>query len=168
MTIAAQIIAQKPAVLLDFDGPVCSVFGTLPDYRVADELKARIGQRLPREVATSRDPFTVLSYSVGLGPIAADVESRLRELELEAVACAPGTPGAGDFLAYLSQAGISTVIVSNNSHAAVEAYLHRAGLNRHVLAISARRDADPSRMKPNPRCFAKRSRPSTGPPTTAS
>lgn len=150
MTTAAQIIAQKPAVLLDFDGPVCSVFGTLPDYRVADELKARIGGRLPREVAASRDPFTVLSYSVGLGPIAADLELRLRELELEAVASAPGTPGAGDFLTYLSEAGVFTVIVSNNSHAAVGAYLRQTGLDQHVLGISARSDADPNWMKPNP------------------
>lgn len=149
-TQAAQIIARKPGVLLDFDGPVCSVFGQFPDHQVADELKAHIGGRLPRGVDTSHDPFKVLNYSVGLGSIAADVELRLRELELEAITIAPATPGTEEFLAYLSGAGINTVVVSNNSHAAVEEYLRRTGLNRHVLAISARRGADPDKMKPNP------------------
>ena len=35
----AQVLADTGPILLDFDGPVCAVFATVPDHAVTDELR---------------------------------------------------------------------------------------------------------------------------------
>ncbi|MER5394678.1 HAD family phosphatase [Saccharopolyspora sp. NPDC002686] len=148
MTTPRQIVSGSSAVLLDFDGPVCSVFGGFPDHQVAAELRALFDGALPDTVDQSRDPFDVLKYAATTGNYPAAVERRLTELEIRAVALAPPTPGAADVIDAFAQQAIPVVVVSNNSAAAVEAYLQEHGLADKVAGVSARESADVDKLKP--------------------
>lgn len=135
MTTAAKIIAQKPAVLLDFDGPVCAVLNKDIDRHIAKDLLTCLQGEIPETVRDSSDPFLVLDYASVLAPqVAMSVEHRFRELEIEAVRVAVATPGAEELLKYLHQDGMAPVIVSNNSFAAVETYLAELALRGTSVA----------------------------------
>ncbi|MEV0088354.1 HAD family hydrolase [Saccharopolyspora sp. NPDC050642] len=151
MTGPPEIISSSDAVLLDFDGPVCAVFGGLADHQVAAGLRELFEGELPDAVDRSRDPFDVLKYAAATtGGFATVVEHRLRELESRAVEVAPPTPGAVAVLESLSRQAIPVVIVSNNSETAVHAYLQAHGLTNVVADVSARTNADVSELKPQP------------------
>ncbi|MGW5791002.1 HAD family hydrolase [Saccharopolyspora sp. NPDC003752] len=150
MASPPQIISSCDAVLLDFDGPVCAVFGGLADHQVAAELRELFEGRLPDEVDWSRDPFDVLKCAASTGGFAAAVEHRLRELETRAVEVAPSTPGTVAVLESLSRQRIPVAIVSNNSEAAVRVYLEAHGLASMVVGVSARTNADVGELKPQP------------------
>ena len=47
MTAAARLIRSANCVLLDFDGPVCSVFSGIPAPDVARRLRAELTGPLP-------------------------------------------------------------------------------------------------------------------------
>jgi HAD superfamily hydrolase (TIGR01549 family) len=149
-TIAA-ILASSPNVLLDFDGPVCSVFGGLSNRDVADNLKSLFNPDLPTEVAETDDPFEVLRHSgtANRGTLEV-VERQLKQLEVEAVATAPATPHAADTMEKLVESGHSLTIVSNNSADAIQVFLKLHDLRHLVSGISARTRQDPALLKPNP------------------
>jgi HAD superfamily hydrolase (TIGR01662 family) len=149
---AADVLAVVDHVLLDFDGPVCAVFGGhLSDRDVADRLKVLVGSDLPHEVRATNDPFEVLKYAASCGPKTGGVvEAQLRRLETEAVVSAPTTPGVVDALRHLNNAGYTVTIVSNNSASAVRAFLTVHDLAGFVRGIAARTFSDPSLLKPNP------------------
>jgi HAD superfamily hydrolase (TIGR01662 family) len=148
---AAELVAQRRHVLLDFDGPVCAVFGVLTDKAVADRLRTLLPDQLPSHVATASDPFEVLRYAANLSAdLAAEVEAEFHQQECRAVVNAPVTPGALDVIRALDAGGHQILIVSNNSKEAVRRFLHLRGLAPVVTAISARRDADPAHLKPAP------------------
>lgn len=121
----AELLARHKHVLLDFDGPVCAVFGgEASDRAVADDLKRLAGPNLPDDVAAAHDPFDMLRYASKLGASTAQaVEARFRELE--AVATAPATPGA------------RTTIETHD-------------LSRLIGHVSARETADARLLKPDP------------------
>ncbi|QUH05398.1 HAD family hydrolase [Saccharopolyspora erythraea] len=150
MTSPPAIIEASAAVLLDFDGPVCAVFGGLPDHEVAAELRDLFDGDLPAAVNQSRDPFDVLKYATSHGDLAADVERRLRELEVRAVEVAPPTPGTSEVLDTLWARGMPVVIVSNNSTAAVSTYLQVHRMGHTVVGISARSGPNVNQLKPHP------------------
>ena len=57
-----QIAARCHHLLLDFDGPICAVFATIPSHTVADELRAalRVAQvPIPGPVTAVEDPLEV-------------------------------------------------------------------------------------------------------------
>lgn len=150
MTQAAEILDRSRVVLLDFDGPVCAVFGGMSNRDVAVELRALFPEPLPEGIEQSPDPFDVLEYATQFGDLATQVEERLRQLEVRAVSVAPATPGATDVLEALQRRGLSVVIVSNNSEAAVRAYLHANGLEALAQGVSARTSAELAELKPSP------------------
>jgi HAD superfamily hydrolase (TIGR01662 family) len=147
----AAVLARAPNVLLDFDGPVCSVFGNFSDRMVADRLKALLGQELPPTIANTGDPFEVLSYAAtvdaGSGEV---VERQLRRWEVEAVRSAPITLGALTIMQSLVETGHTLTVVSNNSTDAVRSFLRLHDLEHLVTGISARAQSDPGLLKPNP------------------
>lgn len=146
----AELVASKRVVLLDFDGPICAVFGGLAAERVATELRRRLGLTANHSAVT-RDPFDILRYAAAEGEReAAAAERELTRLEIEAVESAVPTPGAENVLHSLDRAGHTIAAVSNNSIAAVSAYLYAHGLEGYVQIVSARDDADPALLKPNP------------------
>jgi HAD superfamily hydrolase (TIGR01549 family) len=148
------IIRAARHLLLDFDGPVCAVFGNLSDHEVADALRAELKARdvaYPGSIAQANDPFDVLRFASQVATETAKcVEQRFREFEYIAVQNAPATPGAADLLRRAAEGGQLVTIVSNNSTAAVRRYLELEGLSPFVCGISARDDAVVERLKPAP------------------
>ena len=149
MSTLAEVLVCCPHVLLDFDGPVCAIFGGTTDRAVADQLRANL-PGLPDDVTGSSDPFDVLRHAATLGPaVLAEVAHEFTQLELQAVATATPTPGTTEAIAALRAAGHTITIVSNNSTAAVEAYLRSHDLTALIDCISARSPA-PDLLKPSP------------------
>lgn len=149
---AAELLAGRDHVLLDFDGPVCAVFGGLvSDREAADRLKPLLGTRMPTEVVDAKDPFDVLRYAASCGPSTASlVEAQMRRLEVEAVSSAPETSGLKETLHGLCSVGFTITVVSNNAAAAVRAFLAFHDLTPYVRGVSARMRADPGLLKPSP------------------
>lgn len=153
--ILEDLLAEREHVLLDFDGPICAIFGTLTDSAVADQLRAFANDlgvdQLPEAVRTSRDPFDVLTFMWAAQPQSAQrVHEVLTRLELEAVATAPPTPGADEAVRRLSRRKHTVTIVSNNSLDAVSSYVESHHLADCIAGISARTTGDPSQLKPAP------------------
>lgn len=149
------ILANADALLLDFDGPICDVFAGFPAHLVADQLRRVLAEggytELPAEIEKTEDPFDVFYYAATLGADEAEyVEATQRAHEVEAVASSEPTPGAHDLIKAWHTNGRMTAIVSNNSTAAVETYLHLHELSARVDYVSARAGFDPSRLKPRP------------------
>ncbi len=150
----AQVLREADAVLLDFDGPVCSIFAGLPASVVASRLKellVREGVRLPQDVEALDDPLKVLRRTADIAPELVDkVETALMANEVEAATCATITPGVREFLEACAEAGKPVAIVSNNSEPAIETFLALADLGEWVTAVSGRPIGEPEQMKPHP------------------
>lgn len=154
VTTAQATILRAEHILLDFDGPVCAVFGVIADHTVADALRATLastGQQVTGQLATTTDPFAVLTYAATL-PVgtAAEVEAECRRREQEAVSQAPATPHVRELLLWLRDTGRTVTIVSNNATDAVQDYLRNVGLTSLLAGISAREPADMAQLKPKP------------------
>jgi beta-phosphoglucomutase-like phosphatase (HAD superfamily) len=154
MTLAA-ILAAHPHVLLDFDGPICAVFGgETPAPMVARQLVdegRRRGLPLPADLAETGDPFDVLHAAAAISPDAArSIERALRDAEIRAVTTAPTTPGICDAIDALRSTGHTITVVSNNSDAAVRHFLARHDLTDAVPRVVARTESDPALLKPAP------------------
>ncbi|MFJ8815821.1 HAD family hydrolase [Amycolatopsis thermoflava] len=151
---AAELLDQAGALLLDFDGPVCSVFAGIPAPVVADQLRtvlADAGNAPPEPVASSSDPFDVLEYAASLSDDDARyVEAAFTAHEVEAMTSAEPTEGAHELMQAWHGSGRPLAIVSNNSAAAISAYLDFYGLRPLVNVVSARESADVQLLKPHP------------------
>jgi HAD superfamily hydrolase (TIGR01509 family) len=150
-----EILTRTTALLLDFDGPVCSVFAGIPATTVVSQLCVVLADGghsdLPAELWASDDPFEVLAYAASLGETEARyVHAAFTAHELEAIATAEPTPGAHDLIRAWSATGRPLAIVSNNSTTAIHAYLDLHKLRAHVTHVSARTSPDPALLKPHP------------------
>lgn len=152
--IAAALIGRGP-LLLDFDGPICSIFAGYPAPQVARHLVSVLQAEdveLPAIVAGESDPLEVLRWT-GANcprPLVVAVEEALCAAELRAVATASPTPYGHEVIRAAWRSGVPTAIVSNNSAGAITAYLVIHQLAECVAAVIGRNFADPSAMKPNP------------------
>jgi beta-phosphoglucomutase-like phosphatase (HAD superfamily) len=148
-----QIISGTRHLLLDFDGPICSIFAETPAPAVAGQLRGILraaGVSFPAEVESEQDPLQVFSYAAGLSPQIADLAQReLTKLETRAAATAKPTEGAADLIATAAATGRTVIIVSNNSSYAILEYLaiHRIG---PVAGVVGRDESNPELMKPSP------------------
>jgi phosphoglycolate phosphatase len=149
----ADVLSRSRHVLLDFDGPVCAVFGGVTDRAVAARLRdflTDLGFTVPHHVQAARDPFEVLFFASLTG---ADTAHRTHleftRLEVDAVASAPLTPGAAEAIRSLADSGRTVTIVSNNSRDAVCDYLRTHDLTSYITGVCARTTADPTLLKPN-------------------
>ncbi|KDN19459.1 HAD family hydrolase [Amycolatopsis rifamycinica] len=152
---SADILAQARALLLDFDGPVCSIFAGIPASVVADQLKQVLidggHTEMPESVAASADPFDVLRYADALGENEARyVEAAFTAHEVEAVLSAAPTEGAHDLIRAWRASSRPVAIVSNNSAPAINAYLDLYGLRASIDIVSARTKPDTALLKPSP------------------
>ncbi|MGI5485558.1 HAD family hydrolase [Microtetraspora malaysiensis] len=141
-------------VLLDFDGPICDIFAGLPAPGVAAQLREMLeaaGVDRPDYVRTQDDPIEVFRYSATLGDeLNRATLSALADLEVKAAATARITPGVEEVIRRAVNSGRPVAIVSNNSVAGVTAFLDAHGLMPVISYVSARADANPNLMKPNP------------------
>lgn len=149
------IFESAEALLLDFDGPVCSVFSGFPAPMVADQLRAVMTDdghtRLPLEVAESTDPFDILKFAATLSSKDAGyIEAALSAHESEAVRTARPTPGAHDLMRAWHSSGKKLAVVSNNSALAVQSYLDLHSLSQYVDSNCSRNFTDPTLLKPSP------------------
>ncbi|MFJ1644935.1 HAD family hydrolase [Streptomyces sp. NPDC088258] len=143
-------------VLLDFDGPVCSVFAGLPAPDVARQLHGVLLPTLtveaPADWATETDPLALLRHVADVRPdLAATADTTLTRLEVEAVALAESTAGGESTIRACAESGRSVWIISNNSGDAIRAYLDDHGLADDIAGVFGRVPGDPTSMKPNPR-----------------
>ncbi|MFI6229067.1 HAD family hydrolase [Micromonospora echinospora] len=150
-----RLLAGVGAVLLDFDGPVCSIFAGYPAPQVAAELVdvlRRHGVDVPPDLASEPDPLEVLRRTGATGDqgVTRVVEDALCAAERRAVETAEPTPYGREVIVAARQAGMPVAVVSNNSPGAVSAYLAAHRLAAYVSPVVGRAYADPGRMKPNP------------------
>ncbi|MFC5666171.1 HAD family hydrolase [Kitasatospora misakiensis] len=151
----ADVLRPVKHVLLDFDGPVCSVFAGLPAPEVARRLREGLlatGAQPPAGAEGQCDPLALLRLVSDARPDLTEIaDAALAELETEAVRVARPTPGGESVLHACARSGRLISVVSNNAGAAIEAYLAEHGLSDYVVGIFGRAPGDPSSMKPNPR-----------------
>jgi HAD superfamily hydrolase (TIGR01509 family) len=150
----AGVLARTRCLLLDFDGPMCSVFAGRLAAGVADRLRRLVrsaGYPLSVAVVAAEDPFDVLRYAGDLDPALAErVDAAFRAEELAAVESAEPTPGAAAVLAAARASGRPVAVVSNNSQVAVSRYLARLRLGGLVATVAGRTCADAGLLKPDP------------------
>ncbi|MFD3747160.1 HAD family hydrolase [Nocardia sp. NPDC058633] len=146
-----RLIADRPCLLLDFDGPVCGVFAGISSRHVAEQLGDAMGATLPDHLGATSDPFELLHYAAQISEeVAVATERELTRLEVEAVAVATPTPFAHDVIREAAgRDGGSVAIVSNNSDVAIDVYLRTHGLQAYVSGIYARTSAA-TPLKPSP------------------
>jgi beta-phosphoglucomutase-like phosphatase (HAD superfamily) len=141
-------------LLLDFDGPICSVFAGMSDDTVAKKLRRRlasIGVAIPAEVRSTSDPLEVFRAVAAHGrDLGQRAQRELTLLEIQAVKTAQPTDWAKELITTARQSGRSVTIVSNNSGQAVGTYLDDHCLARYVNAVIGRDDPNPAHMKPSP------------------
>jgi len=152
---AADVLACARALLLDFDGPVCSVFAGIPASTVANQLRGVLADGghsdLPEAVAMSTDPFDVLQHAATLGENEARyVEAAFAAHEVEAISSATPTSGAHGLIEVWHESGRPIAIVSNNGARAISAYLDLYGLRTSINFVSARTSANTALLKPSP------------------
>ncbi|MFC7530493.1 HAD family hydrolase [Actinoplanes sp. GCM10030250] len=150
----ADLVGAGP-LLLDFDGPVCSIFAGYPAPRVAAELVALLdaeGVAMPAELRGEQDPLAVLRWAGEscTHEVTETVEKALCAAEVRAATVAAPTPFGREVILGAHARRVPVAVVSNNSAAAIEAYLTAHGLASYVNPIIGRAFADPRRMKPNP------------------
>jgi HAD superfamily hydrolase (TIGR01509 family) len=151
-TDLAALLQRTRYLLLDFDGPICSIFAGRPAPELARELVEALrddGHPVPEHVEAITDPFDVLRFAGTLSPAAAErTDARLRAAELDAARTATPTPDVEDVVRAWRNAGRRVAAVSNNSQAAVTAYLTRHGLELDLVV--GRTSPDPALLKPSP------------------
>ncbi|MER7891983.1 HAD family phosphatase [Micromonospora sp. NPDC094482] len=150
-----RLLGEVGAVLLDFDGPVCSIFARYPAPQVAAELVDVLrqhGVNVPPDLACERDPLDVLRRTGATGnqEVTRAVEEALCAAERQAAETAEPTPYGREVIVAACQAGLPVAVVSNNSAGAVTDYLMTHRIAGYVRPVVGRAYADPARMKPNP------------------
>jgi HAD superfamily hydrolase (TIGR01549 family) len=147
-----ELLARTRYLLLDFDGPVCSVFAGRPSRTIAIELLELIraaNMPVPACIEDTADPLEVLRYVATVdAKLAARVERALRAAEVDATRTARPTPHADEVIRAWRSSGRRAAIVSNNSSAAIAAYLSAHGIDTDV--VMGRTSPDPSLLKPSP------------------
>ena len=132
MTLA-QLLRQRRHVMLDFDGPICAVFGGIPAHHVNRHYAAILRSHdipVSDDLADGDDPLGIFRAAATQRPDqAVFIEHTLRDLEVHAIATAPLMPGASETLLSLRDTGRTATIVSNNSTTAIRAFLTRHRLN---------------------------------------
>lgn len=151
----AEVLAETGPILLDFDGPVCAVFATLPAPTVAEQLRQVLtthGAPIPEHITDEPDPLQILRYTATLNDhqLTTKVDDALRDAELSAVTGATPTPYAREVIVAAHHAARPVAVVSNNSAPAIHTYLNRHRLSHYLHPIIGRTYADPDQMKPNP------------------
>ena len=145
------IIARTRWLLLDFDGPICSIYAGLPAPVVAEKLRQLFTDELPEYIANTADPIEVFAYAGTISDeMAARVEAEMADLEVAAVPTAEPTPYVHEVIASARESGRTIGVVSNNSLRAVHAYLDRHGLSDGIALVVARTSHDPTLLKPSP------------------
>lgn len=148
-----RLLSGSGPVLLDFDGPVCSIFAGDPAPRIAlgiTDLVEAHGVTVPTEIRERA--MEVLSWvnTLGKPELTVAVEDALTVAEVAATETALTTPYAFDVIKSAHDAGKPVAVVSNNSAKSIAKYLRNQGISDYVWPVVGRTYATPTEMKPNP------------------
>jgi phosphoglycolate phosphatase len=148
------ILNQAQHLLIDFDGPICTLFAGTPTAPIAERLRETItrqGVYLPQEIEDTGNWFEIFSFAASVSvDLAARIESELTELECAAVATAVPTAHVNDVITACRDSARSVAVISNNSEKAVRSYLAAHDLDSQIDLIAARASCDPATLKPSP------------------
>ncbi|MGW6737801.1 HAD family hydrolase [Streptomyces sp. NPDC055013] len=159
------LLESAEAVLLDFDGPVCDLFGDTSTAPVAREIKAAVysawGRDLDQRVKECDDSHGILRRVREMYDGPEPLPDRLREAlklaedivqdqEFAAVASARRAPEVVPLVRALRKKGKRLAIVSNNAPDPVASYLSRLGVRGEFAAVIGRDPHNPLLMKPDP------------------
>jgi HAD superfamily hydrolase (TIGR01509 family) len=149
-----QIISAARHILLDFDGPVCSIYAGTPASVIAGQLRQALqaaGISLPDEAASEPDPLEVFRAVARISDESAiTAQQLLTAFERRAITTARPAHGSADLIITAYRTGRTITIVSNNSGAAIAAYLAAHDLTGYIRVVIGRDDHDPDLMKPSP------------------
>lgn len=151
----AQVLDGQGPLLVDFDGPVCSIFAIYRAEIIASELRhllVELGAAVPSAIERETDPLEVLRWTATLlkPTLTRAAEDALCLAELRAAVTAAPTPYAREVLSAAHKEGRKVAIVSNNSAAAINAYFDAHHLSGFVTTVVGREPYNPSKMKPDP------------------
>ena len=163
------LLQRTRVLLLDFDGPICSIFASHSAPKIARELLDALrtdGNHVPDDT-DHLDPFDVLRYAATISAEAAEhTHARLRAVELDFVPSATSTPYADELITAWRNTGRRAATVSNNAEVAVTAYVENRRFQ--LDAIVGRTSADSTRLKPSPHLVMRALDSSAHPPATRS
>lgn len=153
-----ELITRARFVLFDFDGPICQVFARHPAEGVARELVDWLEGRGLRGLLTEEDrlhpdPHFVLDAINRRHPhsdLVTELEERLTQQELKAVASAMPTPYADPLIRTWVAVGGQLAVATNNSARAVGDYLDGRGLTACFAPYVFGRTSNLHLLKPHP------------------
>lgn len=165
------VLERTKAVLFDFDGPLCSLFGGLPTKDVADEIKEtarahRGWSPLAPEVEHCSDSHDILRH---LRDMYEAAPARLSALPLElaegivaraeekAVETAVPAQDIATLMKLLSGLRMRLAVVSNNAEKPIRKFLARPDirLGSEFHGVFGRNPDDARLMKPDPHCVER-------------
>jgi len=143
------ILRRARHLLLDFDGPVCTLYAHEPARLAADRLRAILAAHTPDQpgtIAATADPLAVLAYAATVSfELAQEAEAELTRCELDAAATAQPAGYSHDVITSAREGHRTVTVISACSARAVHAYLDRASLDELVdLVIGRAGDAPDS------------------------
>lgn len=149
-----KLLRETGPILLDFDGPVCDIFANGVNSALADDLRAILrghSVAMPATIAHDFDPLNVLRFAASRADdeLTEELENTLVLGEVRSALTVGPTPHALQAISECHRAGRPVVMVSNNSAAAIQAFLDRHELSDQVRAIIGRAHAAPHLMKPD-------------------
>ncbi|MEU3794873.1 HAD family hydrolase [Streptomyces fructofermentans] len=158
-----RLITGARFVLFDFDGPICRLFAGHSAETVAKELVDWLGRQglrglLTEEERVHPDPMAVLYAVDGRHPrsdLVAELEERLTQQELKAVASAWPTAYADTLIRTWSAVGTRLAIATNNSPRTAAGYLAGRGLLECFAPNIYGRTQNLHDLKPNPHCLVR-------------
>ncbi|MES4886460.1 HAD family hydrolase [Streptomyces sp. NPDC096012] len=156
-----ELITRARVVLWDFDGPICRLFAGHKAERVAAELVEWLELRGLRGLLTDTeretlDPQVVLRAVGRRHPgsdLVTELEERLTQEELRAVASALPTAYADPLIRTWTAVGAQLAVTTNNSPRAARSYLETRGLTGCFAPHLYGRTEHLHHLKPHPHCL---------------
>ncbi|MBK3580615.1 HAD family phosphatase [Streptomyces sp. MBT65] len=167
---------DTPAVLFDFDGPVCDLFRGAPTDDVAEQVKEMArpywGWRDPQdqgllepEVESCYDSHGILrrlrdmyerptSKRLSAEPLKR-AEEIVTEQESGALRTAVPAPYIVTLVDLLRELRMPLVVVSNNAEGPIRTYLEHPDLHKKFEGVFGRDPHDARLMKPDPHCVLR-------------
>ncbi|MEV6500724.1 HAD family hydrolase [Streptomyces prunicolor] len=174
LLIEADTDTDIPAVLFDFDGPVCDLFRGAPTDDVAEQVKetARLywGWRDPQdqglldpEVESCNDSHGILrrlrdmyerpapKKRLSAEPLKR-AEEIVTEQETRALRTAVPAPHIVTLVDLLHELDMPMAVVSNNAEGPIRTYLEHLDFDKKFNGVFGRDPHDARHMKPDPHC----------------
>ncbi|GGV53660.1 hydrolase [Streptomyces longisporoflavus] len=156
-----ELIKRARYVLFDFDGPMCRLFARHSAKQIAVDQIRSLEERqlhglLTEEERNRLDPHGLLRAVDHRRPgldLVAELEEKLTQQELAAVASAWPTEYADPLIMTWYATGARLAVTTNNSARAVHRYLEGRGLSRCFGPHIYGRTRDLHLLKPHPHCL---------------